>query len=174
MSTQYILRRLLLFTLTYFAKCQLFSTFLLSNIILFPNEPLLFTVPIYLKFSEFITQSKNIKELPFSLVFKKFQVSSYVPKKSWWVSIFIVLTGVIVMADDMMPFLFPKTQWSSSWKWIWKWPEIIHHQKCPLLNGPMWEQFLIEDLYSSCCYTLLENFSKNLILFLKKNNQANF
>ena len=47
LKTQYILRRLLLFTLTYFAKCQLFSTFLLSNIILFPNEPLLF-MPTYL------------------------------------------------------------------------------------------------------------------------------
>ena len=95
----------------------------------------------------------------------------YVPKKGWWVSIFIVLTGVIVMADDIMPFLFPKTQWSSSWKWIWKWPEIIHHQKCPLLNGPMWEQFLIEDLYSSCCYTLLENFwKKNNFSFLRQTN----
>ena len=105
--------------------------------------------------------------MPFSLVFKKFQVGTYVPKKNWWVSIFIVLTGVIVIADDIMPFLFPKTQWSSSWKWIWKWPEIIHHQKCPLLNGPMWEQFLIEDLYSSCCDTLLEKFSETD--FFKKN-----
>ena len=45
--------------------------------------------------------------------------------------------------------IFIKMLWSSSWKWIWKWPAIIHHQKCPLLNGPVWEQFLIEDLFSS-------------------------
>ena len=54
-------------------------------------------------------------------------------------------------------FWYPKIQWPSSWKWIWKWPAIIHHQKWPLLlNGPIWEQFLMEDLFSSC-YTIIHN-----------------
>ena len=36
----------------------------------------------------------------------------------------------------------------------------------------MWEQFLIEDLYSSCCDTLLEKFSKTDFFFLKKNQPS--
>ena len=89
-------------------------------------------------------------------------------KKLWWKFNSIIhpfYRFIMMKTKPLVPpgaivgnqFWYPKIQWPSSWKWIWKWPAIIHHQKWPLLlNGPIWEQFLMEDLFSSC-YTKFHN-----------------
>ena len=189
MSTQYILRRLLLFTLTYFAKCQLFSTFFVVKYNPVSQYTYIFCVSLFTIFPQQIcstyavfstispkritpqaqkTKSRSngkIKEfrnhLWSSTAAQKQENSTSSFNREW------------LDEQQAKDHFYIKMQWSSSWKWIWKWPAlgIIHHQKCPLLNGPMWEQFLIEDLFSSykaawntVLHTVIRNFFLTVVL----------